>query len=648
MDNIGVIIKIEGNEAIVMTDNCVFKKVQKKKGMYLGQKILVPGDEPVKNVNKGIKRALAVMAGIAAVFVAVLSLMWVNRVNDIYAYIDVDINPSLNFSIDRSGKVKALNPLNDDARELIRDTKLQGMHFTKALVQVIELSEAKGIIDENKTNYVLVCAALNDNYNSKDAQKELEELLGSIKEDIEKDYGAAIRTRAVKVPFEYREMSEKNDISMGRYLAYRKLENMGVDLSIEEIKSLRIDEILKQYNMDFSELTEAEYVKAPDEAVPTGESQAAPAINVPVSPKATLESVAEPASMPIISPEPENSTQKLTPTTSTLAPTTKPATTTTPTTKPTTTPTPTPTLRNEYTGSVPAVKDGTGRGLRGEYYNNMDLTLFQFARIDPCIDFDWGEGTPDESIGKDSYSVRWTGKVEPRYSETYTFYTNTDDGVRLWVNGVMLIDQWKSLSATEHSGQIYLEAGKKYDIKMEYYQHVRTASAKLMWSSNSQEKEIIPSSQLYPSDETLPQKAVNGLNAEYFGDMELKDKKIGRIDENINFDWGREYPVGELKDGRFSVRWTGKIDARYSEEYTFYTLSDDGVRVWINNVLIIDNWKKQSGEAESCGKIELKAGRHYDIKIEYYNHGGPASIKLLWSSKRQKKEVVPAKYLFAN
>jgi len=94
------------------------------------------------------------------------------------------------------------------------------------------------------------------------------------------------------------------------------------------------------------------------------------------------------------------------------------------------------------------------------------------VRIDPCIDFDWGEGTPDQSIGKDTYSVRWTGKVEPRYSETYTFYTVTDDGVRLWVDGVLLIDKWKSQSATEHSEQIYLEAGKKYDIKMEYYQHV--------------------------------------------------------------------------------------------------------------------------------------------------------------------------------
>ncbi|HHV30531.1 MAG TPA: anti-sigma factor domain-containing protein [Clostridium sp.] len=647
MNNIGVIIKIQGNEAIVMTDDCSFKKIKKKSGMFPGQKILVPNDEMERSGSKRIKQALAVMASIAAVFLVFISLMWVNRLNDIYAYIDVDINPSLNFSIDRHGKIKALNPLNDEAQELIRGVEFEGMLFTEAFAQVIELSKAQGIIDENKTNYVLVCAVLNYNYNAKEgdrllAEAELEELLDSIRADIDRTYGGIIQPETVKVPFEYRTMSEENHISMGRYLTYRKLEDMGVELSIEQLKSVGIDEILKQYNLDFAELTGVEYDKTQDEAAPTSESPAAPTTNKPESPETTLEAIFTPANTPantpITSSKPaitptESSIPKLTPT-------------------PALTSTPIPTLKDDHTKatptSTPTAKNGTGSGLRGEYYSNMDLTLFQFARIDPCINFDWGEGTPDQSIAKDTYSVRWIGKIEPRYSETYTFYTSTDDGVRLWVNGVLLIDQWKSQSATEHSGQITLEAGRKYDIKMEYYQHVRDASAKLMWSSMSQEKEIIPSSQLYPSDGPLPQKAVNGLNAEYYGDMDLKDKRFSQIDEVINFSWGRELPVSELKDNKFSVRWVGKIDARYTEEYTFHALSDDGVRVWINNVLIIDNWKKQENEVESTGKIELKAGRQYDIKIEYYNYGGPASMKLLWSSRRQKKEVVPTKNLYAN
>jgi len=63
------------------------------------------------------------------------------------------------------------------------------------------------------------------------------------------------------------------------------------------------------------------------------------------------------------------------------------------------------------------------------------------------VNFDWGGGTPDSSLGVDTFTTRWTGKVEPQYSQTYTFYTQTDDGVRLWVNGQLLIDNaWKTVS----------------------------------------------------------------------------------------------------------------------------------------------------------------------------------------------------------
>ncbi|ABN51554.1 MAG TPA: hypothetical protein DEF39_02150 [Hungateiclostridium thermocellum] len=644
MDNIGVIIKIEGNEAIVMTDDCSFKKVPIKDGMHPGQKILVPNNEVIQKENKSIKRISAVATGIAAVFLMVLSLIWINkpgRPDGIYAYIDVDINPSLNFLIDREGKVKALNPLNDDAQEIIRGVEFEDMFFSEALTQIIKISKAKGIIDENKTNYVLICAALDDNYNLQSddksrAQTEFEEFLDGIRESIEKACGNTVIPQTVKVPFEYLKMAKQNDVSMGRYLVYQKLEDIGVNLSIEELKSLDIDEILKKYGVGFDELFKSEYTELPYGTLQTGEDSVVSTEDVPVSPKNAFETMAVPTNTPSISTKPsatpaENPTPKLT-----QKPTPVPAKTGERTS---TTPTPTP---------APTVRNGTGSGLRGEYYNNMDFSRFQFVRIDPCIDFDWGEGTPDQSIGKDTYSVRWTGKVEPRYSETYTFYTVTDDGVRLWVDGVLLIDKWKSQSATEHSEQIYLEAGKKYDIKMEYYQHVRAASAKLMWSSKSQQKEIIPSSQLYPSDGPLPQKDVNGLSAEYYGDAELKDKRFTRIDDAINFNWDKDFPVGELKDGKFSVRWVGKIDTRYTEEYTFHTVANGGVRVWINNVLIIDNWQNQGKEAENSGKIELKAGRQYDIKVEYCNYGEPAFIKLLWSSQRQKKEVVPSKNLFAD
>ena len=87
--------------------------------------------------------------------------------------------------------------------------------------------------------------------------------------------------------------------------------------------------------------------------------------------------------------------------------------------------------------------------------------------------------------------------MQPLYSETYRFYTLSDDGVRLWVNGQLLINNWTDHPTTENSGTIALTAGQKYDVKLEYYDHTRNAVAKLLWSSTSQTKQPIPQSQLF-------------------------------------------------------------------------------------------------------------------------------------------------------
>jgi hypothetical protein len=138
-------------------------------------------------------------------------------------------------------------------------------------------------------------------------------------------------------------------------------------------------------------------------------------------------------------------------------------------------------------------------GLRGEYYDNSDLTGLKLTRTDGTVNFVWWESSPDPLVGVDSFSVRWTGQVEAQFSETYTFYTSTDDGVRLWVNGVQLVNDWVNHAETERSGTIALVAGQKYNIKMEYYEASGGAAAKLLWSSASTAKAAIPNTRLFPS-----------------------------------------------------------------------------------------------------------------------------------------------------
>ncbi len=161
-----------------------------------------------------------------------------------------------------------------------------------------------------------------------------------------------------------------------------------------------------------------------------------------------------------------------------------------------------------------------GDGLLGEYYDGANFTDRFVARVDPTVNFDWARGAPATGMGIDNFTVRWSGHIEPRYSETYTFRTRTDDGVRLWVDGQLVIDQWQPQPATDHSGQVLLEAGVKHEVRMEYFDENLDAEARLWWSSASQGFEIVPTSQLFaapdpgfpPGDELSTQTVVPGLN----------------------------------------------------------------------------------------------------------------------------------------
>ncbi len=541
-------------------------------------------------------------------------------------------------------------------------------------------------------------------------------------------------------------------------------------------------------------------------------------------------------------------------------------------------------------------------GLQGDYYDNIDFTNLTVTRVDATVNFNWGNDSPDPLIGADTFSIRWTGQVQPQYSETYTFYTTTDDGVRLWVDNQLIIDKWIDQGSTEWSGTISLTGEAKYDIKMEYYENGGGALAELRWSSPSRPKEIIPQSRLY--SDTTPPAAPTGLTAtagdaqvsldwadntepdlagydvyrsttmggpysvidfdlttseytdnsvsngttyyyvvtavdtsfnesgysneasatpasggtvgtilrewwegisgtavsdltsnanypdyptgseeitsfegpmdwaenygtrirgyihppasgdytfwiasddnselwlstdtepanvtiiayvpswtnsrewtkyaeqqsssipltggqkyyiealqkegsggdnlavawqgpgitqqvidgsylspwwtgigmgkgligNYYDNTDFTNPKVSRLDPTVNFDWGNDSPDQWMGADTFSIRWAGQVQPLYSETYTFYTTTDDGVRLWVNNQLLIDKWIDQ-GPTEWSSTITLTAEVKYDIKMEYYENGGGAVAKLSWSSPSQPKEIIPQNQLYSS
>ncbi len=138
----------------------------------------------------------------------------------------------------------------------------------------------------------------------------------------------------------------------------------------------------------------------------------------------------------------------------------------------------------------------TTGGVKGQYFGGMNFGSLALTRTDPKIDFSWGAAAPDPLVGADNFSVRWTGEVEAAFTETYTFYTNSDDGVRLWVDGKRLVNNWTDHGNTEDSGKIDLVAGNFYSFKMEMYENGGDAVAQLRWSSPHTPKQIIPQAAL--------------------------------------------------------------------------------------------------------------------------------------------------------
>jgi len=413
------------------------------------------------------------------------------------------------------------------------------------------------------------------------------------------------------------------------------------------------------------------------------------------------------------------------------------------------------------------VRAGDGTGLRGAYYNGTSLAGAPLlTRTDTTINFELTySGIPQRLspapgvVPEDKYSVRWSGWVQPLYTGKYTFYTVADDGVRLWVEGISVVDNWVNQSATETTGSsayAFLDgqnqtllAGQRYRIVMEYYENTGDAVAKLYWSGPGTPKAIIPKSQLYPAtDEVVPisscplktspgegiittqttatlvwlpvpyatsydvyvtgfingsmmtfdapvanttttayiisglepgttygwavvpknetgffdycklqsqfilKGAGTGLLGKYYNGTALNGTPLlTRIDTTINFELTYTHlPLspapGVVPEDQYSVRWTGQVQPLYSDNYYFYTLADDGIRLWINGSLIIDNWTNQDATEKKSNAIPLDAGKKYDIMIEYYENTGAAVAMLYWSAHNTPKQIVPRSQLY--
>ena len=124
-----------------------------------------------------------------------------------------------------------------------------------------------------------------------------------------------------------------------------------------------------------------------------------------------------------------------------------------------------------------------GAGLRAEYFNNKDLQGSPAtSRVDPSVEFNWTGGAPASGVGRDNFSVRWTGVFVAPKDGTYRLGTSSDDGSRVFLDGKLLVDNWGDHAFESKSATVELKAGSVHDLRIEYYQAAGDAEVTFGWS----------------------------------------------------------------------------------------------------------------------------------------------------------------------
>ncbi|HEX6660080.1 MAG TPA: PA14 domain-containing protein, partial [Ilumatobacter sp.] len=260
----------------------------------------------------------------------------------------------------------------------------------------------------------------------------------------------------------------------------------------------------------------------------------------------------------------------------------------------------------------------SGGGWAAEYFDNRELAGAPvLSRTDEAIDFDWSSGAPADGVPANSFSARWTKLVNFDEAGGYKFTVTSDDGVRLFVDGQLVLDKWVFQSRTTNTANVGLTQGE-HQIVLEYFDASGDAVAKFDYE---------------PTSEPAPPLSTpsSPWAAEYFADRDLGGSPVlTRNDEKVDFDWGSGGPGSGVPTDDFSARWSKSLDVAEPGAYEFTVSGDDGVRLFVDGQKVLDKWTTQSRTSYTVTR-QLAAGAH-DVVLEYFEAHGDAAVKLEYAS----------------
>jgi LysM repeat protein len=246
---------------------------------------------------------------------------------------------------------------------------------------------------------------------------------------------------------------------------------------------------------------------------------------------------------------------------------------------------------------------------KGLYWNNRFLSGNpKYTRYSNRVDFDWGTKGPGSGIGGTNFAARFT---RTRYFDAgmYRFYIHADDGVRVWVDNVLIIDQWHDTPPKLYTADRQLSAGN-HSLQVDYYQNQGAALVRF-WPER-----------------------INGQaawKAKFFNNKKLEGSPFAERQYNaIDFDWGKNAPLSGITADYFSIRFNGDFHF-VGGKYRFTATVDDGIRIWLDDTLIMDQWHPTSVRTYTVD-VDVSEGQHH-LKVEYFEETGYAVCKVKWTQK---------------
>ncbi len=239
---------------------------------------------------------------------------------------------------------------------------------------------------------------------------------------------------------------------------------------------------------------------------------------------------------------------------------------------------------------------------RGEYYNNPNLQGQPvMVRNDPSVNFDWGYGSPASNIPVDYFSVRWTRSFNFD-AGMVRFSARADDGVRVWLDSTLLIDQWSAATPNTYLKDVNVPAGQ-HTVRVEYYEGVGTASINFNFDRVT---------------------TFSDWKGDYFNNQFLSGSPtFTRNDVAVSFDWATTAPAPGVPNRNFSVRWTRTVEFTPGS-YRFTLRVNGGTNLIIDGNLVIGQWNNNINGTFTAD-YNLSSGTH-TFEIDYYNISGSAYI----------------------